>query len=90
MNRALREELTRELLLRGFKPGGSSPNDTMILDDQFLADVSIGDLLETMVARREKVFRSDQVVGSQVAKKSYDDVVLVIEVIKNVLDKLRL
>ena len=87
MNAAIRDELMRELLTRGYKEDGSSPHGTMVLDKAYLSEVDIGDLLEIMVARREKVFRSQNVVGPEAAKASYEDVVLLIESIKAVIGR---
>jgi hypothetical protein len=90
MNTRVRDELRRELLSRGFAAGGTSPNNTMVIDDAFLDGIEITSLFETMVARREKVFRSGDVVGLDVATKTYDDVVLAIDAIKVVIAKLLL
>lgn len=96
MNTAICNELKKELRARGFSPSLpsentpslASPNDTMVIAESHLAAVEIAALLDTMVARREKIFRSVDVVGPDAAKKSYDDVVLVIEAIKAVVGKL--
>jgi hypothetical protein len=85
MNGALRDPLKAELLARGFGANGESPNGTMTVDDQYLAGVEIGNLLDIMVTRREKVLRSQRVVGADVAKRSYDEVVLIIDAIKMVI-----
>jgi hypothetical protein len=60
----------------------------MAFDEAYLDDTELSDLLETMVARREKVIRSHSVVGPDIAKQSYDDVVLVIDAIKAVMKNL--
>jgi hypothetical protein len=83
----VRDEVLRELRARGFNEHGTSPNDTMVLDEIYVGDVDIADLLEIMVARREKIFRSQDVVGPAAAKAGYDDVVLVIEAIKAVIGR---
>ena len=90
MNDRTLEELRKELVARGFSAGGVSPNDTIVLDDALLAEIAIASLLETMVARREKVFRSGDVVGMEAAKKGFDDAVLAIEATKAVIGKLSL
>ncbi len=90
MNKRIREELRRELLARGFTADGTSPNNTMVVDDEFLEGIEIAALFDTMIARREKVFRSGDVVGPDIAKKSYDDVVLAIDAIRAVIGKLSL
>jgi hypothetical protein len=88
MNDRMLAALKDELVARGFESDGSAPNDTMTLDYAYLSEVEVGDLLETMVARREKVFRSVVVVGAEASKKSFDDVVLAIEAIKAMLSRL--
>jgi hypothetical protein len=90
MKKNIREELWRELLARGFAVNGASPNDTMIIDEAFLDAIEIAAIFETMVARREKVFHSGGVVGLDIAKKSYDDVVLVVDAIKAVIGRMLL
>lgn len=82
MNRAIKDVLWRELTARGFRADGTSPNDTIRLDQQYLDDIELAELFETMVCRREKVFGSSAVVGHDVSRRSYDDVVLAIEAIR--------
>ena len=86
----IRDDLRTELLARGFSAGLEAPNATMVLDDSYSTAADLADLLEVMVARREKIFRSVDVVGQATARRSYDDVVLVIEAIKAVIAKLSL
>lgn len=57
----------------------------MALSVTYLSEVALGELLDQMVTRREKVFRSVEAVGRSVAEGSYSDVVLVIEAINSVL-----
>jgi hypothetical protein len=90
MNSRVREELRKELAHRGFSADGASPGNTMVIDEAFLTEIEIAALFETMVARREKVFRSGDVVGLDAAKKAYDDVVIAIDAIKVVIGKLSL
>ena len=90
MNIALRDCLQKELASRGFSSQGEAPNRTMAFGETYLDDTELGDLLETMVARREKIIRSHSVVGADVATRSYDDVVLVIDAIKSVMKMLTL
>jgi hypothetical protein len=87
---AIREELWRELLARGFAVNGASPNNTMTINEAFLDAIEVAALFDTMVARRENVSRSGGVVGLDVAKKSYDDVVLVIDAMKAVIGRMSL
>ena len=88
MSPEIKRELWRELVNRGFTTSGAAPNDTMGFDETFLDGVEIGDLFDTLVSRREKIFRSVDVVGQDVAKRSYDDVVIAIESIKCVIRRL--
>jgi hypothetical protein len=90
MNRRTLNELAEELASRSFRADGTSPNGTMTLDEEYLLSVDLVDLFDTVVARREKVFRSADVVGTDAAKHSFDDVVLAIEAIKAVIRKLEL
>lgn len=46
---------------------------------------ALGELLDMMIARREKVFRSVDVVGREAATASYDDAVLMVDALKAVL-----
>ena len=85
MNVAIREMLEKELALRGFRADGASPNSTLILNREYLDAIELSELFETMVARREKLFRSADVVGKEASERSYDDTVLVIEALKAVM-----
>ncbi|WP_437301959.1 hypothetical protein [Sorangium sp. So ce388] len=90
MSLSIREHLWNELRLRGFSHDGESPHGTMGLTDSYSTGADLAELLELMVARREKIFGSVDVVGQDAARKSYDDVVLVIESIKAVIGRLSL
>jgi hypothetical protein len=68
-----------------FGPGGISPHDTITLDRKYLETVDLGELMEVLVARREKVSHSGEVVGQKVARRSYDDVVLAIDAVRAAL-----
>lgn len=82
--------IARELVSRGYTTDGTAPNGTMSLDEPYMRSVSLGDLLDQLVARREKIFRSVEVVGQDAASKSYDDVVVAIDVVKAVVSRLDL
>ena len=88
MTQHLLELLVQELRSRGFSPEGWSPNGTMILNDDYLASLNITNLLDIMVTRREKIFRSVEAVGRESASNGYDDAVLAIEATKATIDKL--
>ena len=87
MKADIREELKRELTARGFN-GPVSPNGTMTLDDDYLAAVGVGELLELLVARRETIFRSGDIVGMDTAKMAYEDVGTAVEALKIVVERL--
>ena len=78
-------ELRRELVARGFSEQLESPHRTMVLADIYETAKDLADLLDVMVARREKIFASVAVVGEVAAKNSYDDVLLVVDAVKAVI-----
>jgi hypothetical protein len=88
MNTRTAHELKKELALRGFSADGYAPNRSVWLTDEQLATIEIADLLDMMVARREKLFRSTEVVGADVAKGNYQDTELIVEAIKAVIGRL--
>jgi len=79
----LREELTS----RGFVEL-KSPNDSMLFFESDLRNSSLIDLLETTVARREKIFRSVSVVGEEIAKRNHRDAEVLIEAMKATVSRL--
>lgn len=83
-------EIMRELVSRGYHADGTAPNGTMDLDEPYMSSVQVGDLLDLLIARREKIFGSVGVVGQDTARKSYDDVVIAIDAIKAVVSRLTL
>jgi hypothetical protein len=83
----IRAQLKQELALRGYI-GRMAPHGTMWLDDAYLAEASIGDLMDQLIARREKVFGSVAAVGERAAKESYEDVVAAIDALKAVLERM--
>jgi hypothetical protein len=90
VNTSISDELKKELLARGFSTSLEAPNGTMGLTSAYTTAAELADLMDLMVSRREKIFRSVDVVGHDAARKSYDDVVIVIEAIKAVMGKLSL
>jgi len=90
MNTATLDALRTQLVARGFDQKLSSPKGTMVFDEGYLRRIELADLLETLVARREKIFRSSGVVGQETASASYDDVVRAIEATKAVIGLLML
>jgi hypothetical protein len=81
-------QIIAELTSRGFDASGWSPHKTLVLNAEFLMSTEIVDLLDVLVTRREKVFRSAPVVGQESAKQNYDDAVLAIQAVKCVLNTL--
>jgi hypothetical protein len=81
-------EIMRELVARGYAADGTAPNGTMDLDQEYMVSVEVGDLLDLLVGRREKIFRSVGVVGQDTARKGYDDVVVAIDAVKAVIARL--
>ena len=88
MNNRILSVLQEELVSRGFETDGTAPNETMSLGASYLSEVNLVDLFETLVARREKVFKSGDVVGLEAAKRSFDDVALAIAAVKATFGKL--
>ena len=87
MNTRALAAFRKALASRGFV-GLVSPNGTMAFDEASLSSVGLADLLETLVARREKIFGSVAVVGQVSARQSYDDVVAAIDATKEVIHSL--
>ncbi len=90
MNARTADALRKALATRGFDARLMAPNGTMGLDEGYLAGIEIGDLLERLVARREKIFGSVEATGHEAARQAYDDVVSAIEATKEVIGRLTL
>lgn len=80
--------LRRELSARGYRDTGASRNGSIVLDYDELADLDLGELLDLMVARRERITRSVEAVGKDVAMKNYEDAEAAIDAIKAVIKAL--
>lgn len=89
-SKLIRRALNAELQKRGFTTDLEAPNGTIGLTESYSTTTDLADLLDLMVTRREKIFRSVEVVGPDAAKKSYNDVLLVIEAVKAVIARLSL
>jgi len=85
---AIATEIMRELVSRGYAADGTAPNGTMDLDEGYMRSIELGALLDLLVSRREKIFRSVDVVGQDTAKKGYDDVVVAIDAVAAVISRL--
>ena len=88
MNEVTRSQLLKELASRGYRDDGSAPNRSIVLDYDELSDVELGELLEQMVTRREKIFRSVDTLGKDAAMKNYDDAQRAIDAMRAVIKKL--
>ncbi|HEY5926254.1 MAG TPA: hypothetical protein VIV11_31430 [Kofleriaceae bacterium] len=88
MNEYSRGLLLKELAARGYREDGSSPFRSIVMDYGELAETELGELLEQMVARREKIFRSLEAVGKDVAMQHYEDAQRAIDAMKAVIKKL--
>lgn len=71
----LRQALADELIARGYSVDGLAPHGTMNLGPAYLESVTMCDLLDQLISRREKIARSVPVVGQDVAEAGYADVV---------------
>ena len=87
MNLHLCEQLRGELVARGYSPNGEAPNRTMSLDYDYLASTDPIDLMDQLISRREKIFKSGNVVGLESAKLSYEDVIIAIDALKAVISR---
>ena len=87
MNDYTRGQLLKELAARGYRDDGSSPFRSIVLDYDELAEIEIGELLEQMVTRREKIFRAVDTMGKDVAMQSYEDAQRAIDAMKTVIKK---
>lgn len=79
--------LRTELSSRGYDPDGKSPGGSIVLDYDQLDEIELGDLLDQMVVRREKIFRSVDVMGKETAQRCWHDAELAIEAIKAVIKR---
>ncbi len=88
MNNKTLDALRKALMSHGYGPDLMAPNETMGLDETFLSGIEIADLLEMLVARRERIFGSVEVVGQEIARQGYEDVTAAIQATKNVIGQL--
>ena len=87
MNEFTRGQLLKELASRGYRDDGSSPFRSIVLDYSELLEIEIGELLEQMVARREKIFRAVDTMGKEVAMQNYEDAQRAIDAMKAVIKR---
>ena len=87
MNPHTKQLLLAELARRGYRDG-ASPHGTIVFDLDELAELELGELLDLMVTRREKISRSVDTLGKDKAHQSFDDAEKAIEAVKAVIKKL--
>jgi hypothetical protein len=87
VNEFTRGQLLKELASRGYRDDGSSPFRSIVLDYSELLEIEIGELLEQMVARREKIFRALDTMGKEVAMQNYEDAQRAIDAMKAVIKR---
>jgi hypothetical protein len=80
--------LLKELSAKGYRDDGSSPFRSIVLDYDELDEHEIGELLEQMVERRERILRSVDAVGKDAAMQGYEDAQRAIDAMKAVIKKL--
>ncbi|NVB80236.1 MAG: hypothetical protein HOV81_17715 [Kofleriaceae bacterium] len=80
--------LRRELAARGYLETGASRHGSIVLAYDELADLDLGEMLDLMVARRERIARSVEAVGKDVAMRNYEDAEAAIDAIKAVIKAL--
>jgi hypothetical protein len=90
MSSSVRDEFVKQLRARGFSDQLESADRTIVLADSYSTAAELADLLEVMVSRREKIFRSVAVVGEEVARRNYENTVLIIDAIKAVIGQCQL
>jgi hypothetical protein len=88
VNELTRGQLLKELAARGYRDDGSSPFRSIVIDYGELAEIEIGELLEQMVERRERIMRSVETVGKDVAMQNYADAQRAIDAMKAVIKQL--
>ena len=88
MNEITRKQLVAELAARGYRDDGSSPFRSIVLDYGELDEVELGELLEQMVARREKIVRTVDMYGKDVAMHHYEDAQRAIDAMRAIIKRL--
>ena len=88
MNETTRKHLCKELAKRGYDADGKSPFGSIAIDYDELPEVELGELLEQMVARREKIFRLVDTLGKDAAMQQYEDAQRAIDAMRAVIKRL--
>jgi hypothetical protein len=84
----VKDLLLAELARRGYKDSAASPNGSIVLDLDELGELDLGEFLDLMVTRREKISRAIDTLGKDKAQQHFDDVERAIESVKVVIKKL--
>ena len=82
--------LRAELARRGYRDTGASPNGSIVLDYDELAELDLGEMLDLMVARRERIVRSVDALGKEKATEHFEDAEAAIQALKDVIKRLSL
>lgn len=80
--------LRAELARRGYRDTGASPYGSIVLDYDELAELDLGEILDMMVSRRERIVRSVDAIGKEKATQHFEDAEAAILAIKDVIKKL--
>jgi hypothetical protein len=84
----VKDLLLAELARRGYKDSATSPHGSIVLDLDELGELDLGEFLDLMVTRREKIGRQLEALGKEKAQQHFDDSERAIEAVKTVIKKL--
>ena len=88
MNPRVQALLRAELARRGYRESGASPHGSIVLDYDEMAELDLGEMLDMMVTRRERVVRAVDAMGKEKATQHFEDSEAAIQAIKDVIKKL--
>ena len=88
MSPLVKDLLLAELARRGYKDSQTSPHGSIVLDLSELGELDLGEFLDLMVTRREKIGRALEALGKDKAQQHFEDVERAIEATKTVIKKL--
>jgi hypothetical protein len=80
--------LRAELARRGYRDTGASPYGSIVLDYDELAELELGEMLDLMVSRRERIVRSVDALGKEKATEHFEDAEAAIQALKDVIKRL--
>jgi hypothetical protein len=84
----VKQMLLAELARRGYRDSATSPHGSIVFDLGELGELDLGEFLDLMVTRREKISRAVDTLGKQKAHQHFDDAERAIEAVKTVIRKL--